>query len=812
MRPLNALAFAALAFLLAGCTGNPLGDGKTSSELAPTYQPGIPGEPAEGQGEWSFINAADYIYDADSISITGGKAQLKTVDLVHTGTDLSGGTHVGTQYSGSALRFNGDASDISLASTWTPKFSALVGYWKMDNNWQDASGLAHHGSASGNAAFTSSAAQAVVGTHAGVFDGTGDSVTTDSFATSLPSNVFSYSAWVRPDTITTTYAIVGWSADNGPLLTLENTGLLRLSLQNGTVIATSGASKPLSGATIWHHVAATYDASGNYALYINGENVGSGTNVQTFAMGTLIIGMKGSGTTNEFKGRIDDLAVFSQALSAGDVALIYHRQKQKYSGIYTSTKFDMGGDFTWDLLKTVTSLPFGKELPAAADVEVVGDYSGGFPANLMTDLVGLWHLNEAVTGAAGEVKDSSGYNHHGTPYAIQSVSTGRFGRAMQFAANNDRIVVADVGEYDNTDKLSISAWVYPTSLTGTRGIISKRVDSTAVNSSYGIFFNSGALTIDIHTANDRFTANKVFEVGHWYHIVVVYDGALTAAQRVSVYVDGVLDKVGSETSASIPDTAADLQIGRLGGSASLIGSLDEVAIWRRALTPTDVTHLYRRGANRVKYQVRSCDDAACDTEEWMGPDGKATSFFSELHNWSAISATGEGSGSVRAAGLNLNLGDFNTAGLAIPDNRYFQYRVLLESDESQGACASGCIPDVKSVAVNPGTPYRAGNPSIANRNGVTFSEISELLISSGGTCTPTYQLSQNGSDYLYWNGSAWVTATLGTLHSNDATDLLAHLDDFANMSGPKGFYFRAYLNSDTTQSCELDSVLLKYTP
>ncbi|MBX2987228.1 MAG: LamG domain-containing protein [Bdellovibrionaceae bacterium] len=799
------LGSAVLLMLLAACTGNPLGDGKTGSELGADYQPGLPAEPTPptpGTKLWNFLNAADYIYDADAINVGGGKAVLKTVDLVHTGADFNTGDRFGLQYAGGLLKLNADASSTFLAASWTPKFSSLVGYWKMDNDaWADASGKGHNGTAGGNAAFI---APGAVGSHAGTFDGTGDKVTTNSFVTDLAANKFTYTAWVRADAINATYTIVGWSANDGPALTLENTGLLRLSMQNGTVIGTSSAGKPLAGANIWHHVAATYDSSGHYALYINGENVGGGTNLQTFVISDLVIGMKAAGTSNEFKGRLDDLAVFSEPLSASDIALIYHRQKQKYSGVYTSSVFNMGGDAPWDLLKIVTTRPYGKELPGASGNEDVADYDNA-DTNLMTGLVGLWHLNEIPTGAANEIKDSSASGRHGTNYNSLSVTNGRFGRALKFNGNNDRVVVLDADEYDGTDKLSISVWVYPTDLTGTRGIISKRVNATS-EAAYGIYFASGVLTIDIDGMNNRFTANKTFAVGNWYHIVIVYDGAKTQTERVSVYVDGALDKVAEEASSAIPNTNSELQIGRLGGSASLIGYMDEVAIWKqRALQLADVQSLYRRGANRVLYQVRSCDDAVCDTETWKGPDGKETSFFSELHNWSAISSTGEGAGSVRKQGLQLNFADFHAAGLTIADNPYFQYRLLMTSDEGVAQ------PDVKSIAADLGTRYRAGNPAIENRSSVTASALNSLLLTSGGACTPTYQLSKDGSNFHYWNGSAWVPATLGTLQSNDVTDVQAHFNAFSLLSGTQ-FFFRAYLNSDTTQSCELNSVLLDYTP
>ena len=74
--------------------------------------------------------------------------------------------------------------------------------------------------------------------------------------------------------------------------------------------------------------------------------------------------------------------------------------------------------------------------------------------------------------------------------------------------------------------------------------------------------------------------------GRWYHIAATYDGSLPAAERVKLYVDGVLDTVASETSSAIPNYASPLTLGTLNADyhASLDGWIDDTRIYRQALT------------------------------------------------------------------------------------------------------------------------------------------------------------------------------------------------------------------------------------
>src|SRR2546423_591320 len=107
--------------------------------------------------------------------------------------------------------------------------------------------------------------------------------------------------------------------------------------------------------------------------------------------------------------------------------------------------------------------------------------------------------------------------------------------------------------------------------------------------------------VDLDASNDRFSTNTVFLTNTWYHVAMTYDGTLAPASRVNVYVNGLLDKTASETSASIPNYASSLTLAKLAGTTSYFsGALDNVRIYNRALSSAEVLNIYT-AENGVAY-------------------------------------------------------------------------------------------------------------------------------------------------------------------------------------------------------------------
>ena len=233
---------------------------------------------------------------------------------------------------------------------------------------------------------------------------------------------------------------------------------------------------------------------------------------------------------------------------------------------------------------------------AAADLAPNADLSNvdgpGLPIG--DSRVLLLHMDEqSWNHTAGEVIDSSGSGNNGTAVGTATTTAnGKFGRAGLFDGAGS-VTVPDASSIRPTAALTMTAWIFPTGLgVGAQGIIAKRT-AYNVDSAYSMFIDTdGKLYVDIDSSNDRFASNTIFANNSWYHVAVVFDGGLSAEQRVRVYVNGVLDIAANETSSTIPPYTSNLDVGLLpGGGNGFVGTIDEVSIWTRALAPTEIATL-----------------------------------------------------------------------------------------------------------------------------------------------------------------------------------------------------------------------------
>ncbi|MFA6228504.1 MAG: hypothetical protein WC668_04985 [Patescibacteria group bacterium] len=90
---------------------------------------------------------------------------------------------------------------------------------------------------------------------------------------------------------------------------------------------------------------------------------------------------------------------------------------------------------------------------------------------------------------------------------------------------------------------------------------------------------------------------------------------------------------------------------------------------------------------------------------------------------------------------------------------------------------------------------------------VSWNSFVETATKNGGEIY--YQLSaDDGSNWQYYNGSAWATTTLTTDY-NTATDVNANISKFTTSTNQ--IKWRAYLSSDGTQQVILDNITITYT-
>lgn len=234
----------------------------------------------------------------------------------------------------------------------------------------------------------------------------------------------------------------------------------------------------------------------------------------------------------------------------------------------------------------------GVELPPDAGVVVVPP-DAGVPADPARAL--LLHLDEPTfSTAAGAVRDESGLGNHGTVRGTLPTSTaGRFGSAAALSGT-DWIEVADAPSLRPSSALTVSVWFYLDTLPDMRwvGLVNKR-SAFNVDTTFALFIAADArITVDVDGEESRFTAQALATAQRWTHVAFVFDGSLPMEQRVKLYVDGVLDTTAPEPSAVIAPYPASVIVGNLvNGGDTFVGRLDEVALWTRALSGTEIAAL-----------------------------------------------------------------------------------------------------------------------------------------------------------------------------------------------------------------------------
>lgn len=375
------------------------------------------------------------------------------------------------------------------------------------------------------------------------------------------------------------------------------------------------------------------------------------------------------------------------------------------TGTFTSRVFDVIGNCPplslWKSVSWKASLPYGKLLPDFAGTiqnESVADYSALASGSFMSGDLTSWHMQETSTGTAPgglDVTDNSGNAVHGTLVGgITLNAVGKIGRAITFGGTNGYINFGTPATVTGLGNYSISFWIYPNSITTDQTII-YRSDNDLQE---GFWVNLTA-TAQIHIQIvDASVDTEVFTVetlplSTWSHVVMTTNSSLTSA-NTKVYINGVqATYTGAVDGLGVHKAAATrpLSVGAPGTNSPgyLNARLQEMTIMGRIYTAAEVVELYRRGINRVKMQFRSCILSNCaDLPIWQGPDGTAATFYTELYN-NSIQSTWLGTVYPTSPVMTFS----NFVNSAIPNNRYFQYKATLETDNTT------YLPDLKSVVI-----------------------------------------------------------------------------------------------------------------
>ena len=219
-----------------------------------------------------------------------------------------------------------------------------------------------------------------------------------------------------------------------------------------------------------------------------------------------------------------------------------------------------------------------------------------------TNLIGCWNMDETseYDGTSGEVIDSSSVAHHGTATGYpDKVDTGKVGKSRSFNGSSDYITVANHADFNGMTAFTISAWIKTTDTTATRTICRK-------NNGWDFAFGWGGtdkLRIWMNSGSGwEYAGDSSTQIndGAWHWVVARYDGT-----ALKLYVDNAQEATNTLPSRTTSTSTDPVYIGT--GNQSWNGELDQVCIWKRALTTGEMTSIYNSGSGRtIDTDAQSC--------------------------------------------------------------------------------------------------------------------------------------------------------------------------------------------------------------
>ena len=232
------------------------------------------------------------------------------------------------------------------------------------------------------------------------------------------------------------------------------------------------------------------------------------------------------------------------------------------------------------------------------------------PSNL--GLVGYWSF-EDCRGATSTDMSGSGNTGSLTNFAL-STSTSNWvtgnaakrGCALNFDGSNDYVALPVNSNYGAVGDVTVSMWIKPTDYVSSNNYILDTRSNGGNSNGIAVYRNSqNVINFYIQTGTypaDPATtksATVTMNAGVWIHIVAIRSGT---AYRI--YANGVqsgTDSAGTGSTFSLLDVG-----GRIGtysnGTGAFVwnGSLDDVRIYNRALSPTEITALYNSGSAKIQ--------------------------------------------------------------------------------------------------------------------------------------------------------------------------------------------------------------------
>ena len=554
-----------------------------------------------------------------------------------------------TNLAGSVTSSNA-ALVVNSSTACAPAPQGLVSWWRGEGAATDFAGT-NNGVLEGGMAF----ATGEVG-QAFKFNGTNADVRVPA-AASLNVGLadgFTVEAWINPADITQGHEIVEWNNGTFGVTFLvadpagAGPGSLFISVKdtsyNDHIFSTPGG---LLFSNIWQHVAATYVRSnGNTVLYING-GARAQANLGVFTprtIGDLYIGVRPSeGVSGRFPGLMDEVSLYNRTLSAAEIQAIYNAgsagkcplgvapsivtqptSQAVLAGATAAFSVTAAGtpslSYQWRLNgtnvvgATGTSLTLANVQASSAgsySVRVTNAFGSVISSNAVltvnppssctpprSGLVSWWRGEGTASDFAG--------NNNGVLEGGVAFAAGEVGQAFKFNGTNADVRIPASGSLNvgAGDGLTIETWVDPADVSTERPLVEWNsgifgshfwiaVASQGKGGPGSLYANIKDIDLQDHSV---FSSAGVISANKYQHVAVTYSKSTGVAV---LYANGVV-LTSSNLGVFTPMTTGDLYFGLrpfdAGAGTRFTGQMDDITLYSRALTATEIQAIYNAGS------------------------------------------------------------------------------------------------------------------------------------------------------------------------------------------------------------------------
>ena len=200
-------------------------------------------------------------------------------------------------------------------------------------------------------------------------------------------------------------------------------------------------------------------------------------------------------------------------------------------------------------------------------------------------MVGWWeaegNANDMISGCNGTWNGASSY------------VGGEVGNAFSFSGQSD-VSVADAPALNPTSAITVECWMKRDAVVGSYDPVVKKAGAGAGTvGGYGLEFNGNKILFWVHNGAWRSSVGAPIALGQWYHVAGVYSGT-----QLSLYVNGQLVGTPVSTSGNIVASSNPLRFGNDPSNPTRFfnGKVDEVSVYNRALTGTEIQSIYNAGS------------------------------------------------------------------------------------------------------------------------------------------------------------------------------------------------------------------------